>query len=71
MFPQSFVQTHIKENIKVLRHCEGNPVVSGGFHSQRANNADNVSIWWRRHGIAKNEQNAHLQYTQCDDKYLL
>ena len=26
---------------------EGHPPVSGGFPSQRASNAENVSIWWR------------------------
>ena len=29
--------------------CEGNPSVTGGFPSQRASNAVNVSIWWRHH----------------------
>ena len=28
---------------------EENPPVTGGFSSQRANNAQNVSFWWRRH----------------------
>ena len=31
--------------------CEGNPPVTGGFPSQRANNAENVSIWWRHDGL--------------------
>ena len=31
--------------------CEGNPPVTGGFPSQRASNAVNVSIWWGHHGI--------------------
>ena len=26
--------------------CEGNPLVTGGFPSQRASNVENVSIWW-------------------------
>ena len=39
----------IKENIKTLRHCEGNPPVAGRFPTQRASNAENVSIWWRHH----------------------
>ena len=30
--------------------CEGNPTVTGGFHSQTASNMENVSIWWRHHG---------------------
>ena len=29
--------------------CEGNPLVTGGFPSQRASNAENVWIWWRHH----------------------
>ena len=31
--------------------CEGDPLaVTGGFPSQRAIDAENVSIWWRHHG---------------------
>ena len=29
--------------------CEGNPPLTGGFSSQRASRAENVSIWWRHH----------------------
>ena len=29
--------------------CEGNSPVTGEFPGQRANNAENVSIWWRHH----------------------
>ena len=29
--------------------CKGNPPVTGGFPTQRASNAENVSIWWRHH----------------------
>ena len=29
--------------------CEGKPSVTGGFPSQRGSDAENVSIWWRRH----------------------
>ena len=31
--------------------CERNSPVTGGFHTQRASNAENVSIWWRHHGL--------------------
>ena len=31
--------------------CAGNPLVIGGFPSQRASNAENVSIWWHHHVI--------------------
>ena len=30
--------------------CEGNPLVIGGFLSQKASDAETVSIWWRHHG---------------------
>ena len=32
--------------------CAGNSPVTGEFPAQRASNAENVSIWWRHHGIA-------------------
>ena len=47
LFVQPFVQTQIKE-ISKLRFtglCEGNPLVTGGFPSQRTSNAENISIW--------------------------
>ena len=30
--------------------CEGNPLVTGVFPSQRASNVEKVSIWWCHHG---------------------
>ena len=30
--------------------CTGNSPVTGEFPAQMASNAENVSIWWRRHG---------------------
>ena len=30
---------------------EGNSPVTGEFPAQRASNAENVSIWWRHHGV--------------------
>ena len=35
----------------LLALCEGNPPVTGGFPTQRASNAENVSIWWRHHEL--------------------
>ena len=32
-----------------LAFAGGSPLVTGGFPSQRASNAENVSIWWRHH----------------------
>ena len=40
--------------LRVTRLCEGNPPVTGGFPSQRASDAKNVSIWWRHHGLMAN-----------------
>ena len=46
---------------------QGEPAVTGGFPSQRASNAENVSIWWRHRVEAiqkeKREGN-YLQYSQ-------
>ena len=33
--------------LRITGLCEGNPLVTRVFPSQRASNADNVSIWWR------------------------
>ena len=52
LFAQPFVQVQIKKisKLRVTGLCEGNPPVTRGFPSQRASNAENVSIWWRHHG---------------------
>ena len=36
---------------RVTGLCEGNSLVTGEFPAQRASNAENVSIWWRHHGL--------------------
>ena len=38
-------------NFRVIGLCEGNSPVTEEFSSQMASNAENVSIWWRHHGI--------------------
>ena len=35
--------------LRVTGLCERNSPVTGEFPSQRASNAENVSIWWRHH----------------------
>ena len=35
--------------LRVAGLCEWNSPVTGEFPSQKASNAENVSIWWRRH----------------------
>ena len=37
--------------LRVTGLCEGNSPVTGEFPAQMASNAENVSIWWRHHGI--------------------
>ena len=37
--------------LRVTDLCEGNSPVTGEFPAQRANNAENVSIWWRHHAV--------------------
>ena len=51
LFTLPFIQAQIKEKSKlcVAGLCEGNSTVTGEFTAQRANNAENVSIWWRHH----------------------
>ena len=56
LFTQSFIQTQIKETSKfrVTGLCAGNSPGTGEFPAQMASNAENVSIWWRHHGIRSN-----------------
>ena len=42
--------------------CEGNSPVTGEFPAQRASNAENVSIWWRHHGILQKYAQGFLLY---------
>ena len=51
LFTQPFIRAQIKENIKAPRHRPllGNSQVTGEFPSQKASNAENVSIGWRHH----------------------
>ena len=38
--------------LRVTGLCEGNSPVTGEFPSQRASNAENISIWWRHHATS-------------------
>ena len=51
LLSQPFVQTQITENIKALRlwPLRGKFTGHRWIPSQRASNAENVSIWWRHH----------------------
>ena len=37
--------------LRVTDHYEGNSSVTGEFPAQMVSNAENVSIWWRHHGL--------------------
>ena len=37
--------------LRVTGLCEGNSPATGEFPSQMASNAENISIWWRRHAL--------------------
>ena len=37
--------------VRVTGLCAGNSPVTGEFPTQLASNAENVSIWWRHHGM--------------------
>ena len=45
LFTQPFIQTQIKEIVKAMRHWP----LCGEFPTQKASNAENVSMWWRHH----------------------
>ena len=37
--------------LRVTGLFEGNSPVTGEFHTRMASNAENVSVWWRHHGV--------------------
>ena len=39
--------------LALLAHREGNLPGTGGFLSQRAGNAETISIWWHHHGMMR------------------
>ena len=53
---------------RVTGLCEGNSPMTGEFPAQRASNAENVSIWWRRHVhkiYFSQQQNIKLHRSLC------
>ena len=63
-FTQPFIRVQIKENIKAPRHWPlcGEFTVTGEFPTQRASNAENVSIWWRHHEVNCNNMTGRVRY---------
>ena len=53
LFTQSFIQTQIKETLKlrVTGLCAGNSPGTGEFPAQMASYAEKLSIWWRHHEV--------------------
>ena len=59
--------------LRVTGFCAGNSPVTGEFPTQRASNAENVSIWWRHHvvwsipsdGNDVSQLGAILKYDSC------
>ena len=49
--------------LRVTGLCEGNSSVTGEFLEQGASNAENVSIWWRHHGMEKRFQDVTSSWT--------
>ena len=47
--------------LRVTGICEGNSPGTGEFPAQMASNAENVSVWWRHHGIAAQWCNMALE----------
>ena len=47
----SYADQSKHQSSRVTGFCAGNSPVTGEFPAQMASNAENVSIWWRHHGI--------------------
>ena len=45
-------RSKITSKLRVIGLCEGNSPVTGEIPTQRASNAENVSIWWRHHALS-------------------
>ena len=53
-FPNRLFRPRSKKTskLRVTGFCAGNSPVTGEFPTQRASNAENVSIWWRHHVLS-------------------
>ena len=47
--------------LRVTGLCAGNSPETGEFSAQMASNAENVSIWWRHHGLASSPADSKPQ----------
>ena len=55
-------------NLRVTGLCAGNSPVTGEFPAQMASNAENVSIWWRHHDLARNKALPCLRWKNSYDQ---
>ena len=64
---QTFIQPQIKRNIKALHHWPlcGEFTGDRWIPAQRTSNAENVSIWWRHHGLKLCVENSDLYFFQA------
>ena len=51
------LQAQIKENIKAPRHWPLCWEFTGEFPTQKASDAEKVSIWWRHHAFCESNSN--------------
>ena len=49
--------------LRVTGLCAGNSPETGDFPAQMASNAENVSIWWRRHGPQFRRRVTHVPWS--------
>ena len=59
--------------LRVTGPCAGTSPVTGEFLTQKANNAENVSIWWRHHEFVKKKLGSMgllMQMSQIGDQEL-
>ena len=57
--------------LRVTCLCAGNSPGSGEFPTQMANNAENVSIWWRHHGKLLEVVVMITSSVATDDKFVI
>ena len=69
LFAQPFIfrrRSKKTSKLRVTGLCAGNSSVTGEFPAQKTSNAENVSIWWRRHGFTKLSLiTADFEYVFC------
>ena len=53
-----------RKQCRVTGLCAGNSSVTDEFPTQRASNAENVSIWWRHHEVSIGSDN-NLELDKC------